>query len=154
MGTIAQRLVAAGLELPQPSVALGSYLPARRVGGLVFTAGQLPLLGGSLMASGLVGASVDLELARRCAVLALLNALSAASTVCDLDEVGRVARLTGYVACAADFHDHPKVLDAASDVLVAAFGDEGRHARSAVGVASLPLGAPVELELVLSLEPR
>ncbi len=150
-GGVARRLAEAGLSLPDPPVALGDYLPATRAGELVFTAGQLPLVGGRLITSGTVGGEVSLDIARECARACALNALAAAATVCALDEVAAAVRLTGYVASADTFVDQPSVVDGASAVLLAAFGDAGRHAREAVGVAALPKGAPVEVSLVLRL---
>lgn len=147
--SVAERLADAGLALPPAPAALGAYVPATRVGDLVFTSGQLPLVDGSLLTSGLVGTEVDALLAERCAARAALNALAAASTVCDLDAVRAVVRLVGYVASAPGFTAQPAVLNGASAVVLAAFGDSGRHARSAIGVAELPLGSPVEVELVL-----
>ncbi len=151
MGVVADRLASSGYDLPPVPSALGSYVPAVAVGGLVFTSGQLPFEEGSLLAAGLVGVDVSLEEAVACARRAALNALAAASTVCDLDGVERCVRLTGYVASGAGFDRQPAVVDGASEVLVAAFGDGGRHSRCAIGVAALPLSAPVELDLVLSL---
>lgn len=151
MSEVAERLAAAGFELPPAPDALGNYVPAVRTGPLVFTAGQLPLERGRLVTSGLVGAEVDPARAKLCARQAALNALAAASTVCDLDDVERVVKVTGYVASAAGFTAQPAVVDGASAVMLAAFGDAGRHARAAVGVASLPLGSPVEIEIVLAL---
>ncbi|MDI6900884.1 MAG: RidA family protein [Anaerosomatales bacterium] len=148
---VAQRLADAGLVLPAAPVAVGAYVPARRAGMLVFTAGQLPMRDGALIAVGTLGLDVDPDDARLCAEQAALNALAAASTVCDLDAVDAVVRLTGYVASATGFVSQPAVIDAASAVLQTAFGDCGAHAREAVGVAALPLGAPVELSLVLHL---
>ncbi len=145
------RLAAAGLELPGIPTALGSYLPAVRTGNLVFTSGQLPILGGELLGSGLVGEQVDAELAGLCARQCALNALAAAATVCHLDSVVRVVKLSGYVASSSGFSGQPGVINAASDVMTTAFGDLGRHAREAVGVAALPLGAPVELSVVLEV---
>jgi enamine deaminase RidA (YjgF/YER057c/UK114 family) len=139
------------LQLSPPPAALGLYVPARRAGSLVFTAGQLPLRDGQLMTTGRVGSEVSAEVARECAAAAALNALAAAATVCDLDEVTAVVRLTGYVASAPDFTGQPGVVDGASEVLAVAFGEAGAHARVAVGVVALPKGAPVEIELVLSL---
>jgi enamine deaminase RidA (YjgF/YER057c/UK114 family) len=150
-GETAMRLAAAGLELPQGPTALGDYVPAVRAGSLVFTSGQLPMRAGALLAHGAVGAEVDTEKARACAELCALNALAAASTVCDLDGVARVVKVTAFVASAPGFTGQPGVVDGASAVMGAAFGDSGRHARAAVGVASLPLGAPVEVEIVLEL---
>jgi enamine deaminase RidA (YjgF/YER057c/UK114 family) len=144
-------LAAAGMTLPGAPSALGSYVPAVRSGALVFTAGQLPLREGALLAKGAVGDEVDDEMAAQCARQCALNALAAASSVCDLDDVTRVVKVTGYVASAPGFTAHPAVVDGASAVMLAAFGDAGRHARAAVGVASLPMGAPVEVEVVLEL---
>ena len=142
----------AGLELPQAPTAVGAYVPARVSGGLVFTSGQLPMVEGALMSSGIVDRDVTREVAIACAERCALNALAAASTVCDLDEVAAVVRLTGYVASGDGFRAQPTIVDGASRVLLAAFGAEnGAHARVAVGVAELPLGAPVEVELVLAL---
>jgi len=148
---VAQRLAAAGFELPEGPAALGDYVPAVRSGSLVFTSGQLPMVAGSLLATGLVGAEVDTTTAHACAARCALNALAAASTVCDLDDVVRVVKLTGYVASAVGFTAQPGVVNGASAVMGVAFGAAGRHARAAVGVASLPLGAPVEVEIVLEL---
>jgi len=148
---VAGRLAGAGLELPSGPVALGDYVPAVRTGSLVFTSGQLPMQAGALIATGSVGAGVDPDTARACASRCALNALAAASTVCDLDDVTRVVKVTGYVASAPGFTGQPGVVDGASAVMGAAFGETGRHARAAVGVASLPLGAPVEVEIVLEL---
>jgi enamine deaminase RidA (YjgF/YER057c/UK114 family) len=151
MSRVADRLAAAGHALPAPAAALGAYVPAVRTGSLVFTSGQLPTRSGALVTTGLVGAEVSEEVAASAAATAVLNALSAASTVCDLDEVAAVVKLTVYVASAPGFRRQPVVANGASEVLAAAFGDAGRHARAAVGVAELPLGAPVEVELVLGL---
>ena len=144
-------LLAAGHVLPGRPVALGSYVPAVRAGSLVFTSGQLPMVDGALMATGTVGGEVDVDTARSCAARCALNALAAASTVCDLDAVTAVVKVTGYVASAPGFTSQPAVVDGASQIVLAAFGEDGRHARAAVGVASLPLGAPVEVEIVLEL---
>jgi enamine deaminase RidA (YjgF/YER057c/UK114 family) len=151
MSEVAGRLAAAGFELPPAPGALGSYVPAVRAGRLVFTSGQLPLKEGTLLMSGPVGTAVDPAQAKACAQQSALNALAAASTVCDLDDVERVVKVTGYVASAAGFTAQPSVVDGASEVMLVAFGDAGRHARAAVGVASLPLDSPVEIEIVLAL---
>jgi enamine deaminase RidA (YjgF/YER057c/UK114 family) len=141
----------AGHALPGQPVALGSYVPAVRAGDLVFTSGQLPMQEGALLAVGSVGGEVDVETAKSCATRAALNALAAASTVCDLDSVVAVVKVTGYVASAPGFTAQPAVVDGASQVVLAAFGEAGKHARAAVGVASLPLGSPVEVEIILQL---
>ena len=144
-------LAEAGHVLPRAPKALGSYVPAVRSGSLVFTSGQLPLVDGTLSVTGSVPGDVTPETARESASTCTLNALAAASTVCDLDAVVRVVKVTGFVASEPTFTGQPSVVDGASSVMLAAFGDAGRHARAAVGVASLPLGAPVEVEIVLEV---
>lgn len=151
MSGVADRLRGHGLELPSPATALGAYVPAVRASGLVFTSGQLPMREGMLLASGRVGGEVSADAATACARQCALNALAAASTVCDLDDVTRVVKLVGYVASEPGFTAQPGVIDGASAVLALAFGEDGRHAREAVGVAALPLGAPVEVSLVLEV---
>jgi len=149
--SVADRLATEGLAVPQAAAALGSYVPAVRSGVLVFTSGQLPVVDGSLIASGLVGDPVSIDVAGECARQCALNALGAAATVCDLDDVVRVVKVTGYVASAQGFCEQPKVINGASDALAIAFGDAGRHAREAVGVARLPLDAPVEVSVVFEV---
>lgn len=149
MSTVSERLAVAGFTLGAPSAAFGAYVPAVRAGGLVFTSGQLPIREGELLASGIVGDGVLLEQAVACAQVCALNCLTAASTVCNLDDVIAVLRLTGYVACGPDFTQQPEVINGASEVMRAAFGEAGTHAREAIGVAALPLGAPVEVSAVL-----
>jgi len=151
VSTVAERLASAGLELGAPPAPAGAYVPAVRSGTLVFTAGQLPVVAGALISTGLVGADVSPEVAFECARQCALNALAAASTVCDLEEVVQAVKLVGYVASADGFTAQPGVINGASEVLGAAFGDAGAHAREAVGVARLPLDAPVEVSLVLAL---
>lgn len=151
MADIEARLAASGLTLPAPPAALGAYVPAVRAGSLVFTSGQLPMREGRLITSGSVGDAVTLDAARECAAQCALNALAAIGTVCDLSDVVRVVRLTGYVASAPGFDAQPAVVDGASGVIGVAFGDAGRHARAAVGVAGLPLKAPVEIDLIVEL---
>jgi len=150
MGVL-ERLEDAGYRLPAAAAALGDYVPAVRSGALVFTSGQLPVADGMMLASGLVGIDVDVEGAARAASQAALNALAAAATVCDLDDVRRVVKLVGYVASADGFTAQPSVINGASAVMTAAFGEDGRHAREAVGVARLPLDASVEVSIVLEL---
>jgi enamine deaminase RidA (YjgF/YER057c/UK114 family) len=145
------RLRELGLALPSVAVPAGAYVPARRSGSLVFTAGQLPFVDGALPATGKVGAEVApeqaYELARHCA----LNALAAVDELVGLEAVSGVVKVVGFVASAPGFTGQPGVVNGASELLGAVFGDAGRHARSAVGVAELPLGAPVEVELVVEL---
>jgi len=149
------RLAELGLALPTVPAPLASYVPAVRSGGLVFTSGQLPFVDGQLVAIGKVGAEVTTEVAADCARVATLNGLAAVSAeLGGLDGVARVVRVVIYVASAPDFTGQPQVGNGASQLLGDVFGEAGRHARSAVGVASLPLDAPVEVELVVEVEPR
>ena len=145
------RLRELGLTLPSVAAPAGSYLPARRSGALVFTACHVPLVDCALAASGKVGAEVTPEqgkdLARTCA----LNALAAVDALVGLDAVAGVVKVVGFVASAPGFTGQPGVINGASELLADVFGEAGRHARSAVGVAELPLGAPVEVELVVEL---
>ncbi|MRS12900.1 MAG: RidA family protein [Actinobacteria bacterium] len=150
--SVRSRLAEADLGLSDPPAAVGAYVPAVRAGDLVFTSGQLPLREGRLLATGTVGRDVDVDVAARCAEQCALNALAAASSVCDLESVVRVVKLVGYVASTAGFTAQPSVVDGASRVVRIAFGDAGPHAREALGVVSLPLGAPVEVSVILQVE--
>lgn len=147
------RLAELGVSLPAVVAPLAAYLPAVRSGELVFTSGQLPMDDGALAVTGKVGAEVTPEeatvLARTCA----LNALAAVDALVGLDSVVRVVKVVGFVASAPDFTAQPAVVNGASEFLGAVFGDAGRHARSAVGVAALPLDAPVEVELIVEVRP-
>lgn len=147
---IADRLAQLGLELPAVAAPAGAYVPAVVAGDLVFTAGQLPFVDGVLARTGVLGQDVPVDEAADLAALCALNALAAVGSVLDgLDRLIQVVKVTGFVASAPGFTDQPKVLNGASQLLVDLFGDDGRHARSAVGVAALPLGSPVEVELVI-----
>jgi enamine deaminase RidA (YjgF/YER057c/UK114 family) len=148
-----ERLRELGIELPPVATPAGAYVPARRSGSLVFTAGQLPLVGGSLPVTGKVGAEVDVDAAYDLARTCALNGLAAVDALIGLDAVTGVVKVVGFVASAPGFTGQPKVINGASDVLGEVFGEAGRHARSAVGVAELPLGAPVEVELVVEVAP-
>jgi enamine deaminase RidA (YjgF/YER057c/UK114 family) len=145
------RLRELGITLPSVAAPAGSYVPARRSGSLVFTAGQVPFVDGSLAATGKVGAEVTPEQAADLARICALNALAAVDSLVGLDAVTGVVKAVGFVASAPGFTGQPGVLNEASDLLADVFGEAGRHARSAVGVAELPLGAPVEVELVVEL---
>lgn len=146
------RLAQLGLTLPAVAAPLAAYVPAVRVGDVVQTSGQLPSIEGRLTATGKVGDDVSPETAAECARVAVLNALAAvAAEVGGLDGIGRVVKVVVYVASAPDFTGQPQVANGASQLLVDVFGDAGRHARSAVGVAVLPLDAPVEVELVVEV---
>jgi enamine deaminase RidA (YjgF/YER057c/UK114 family) len=146
-----RKLAELGLTLPAVAAPAGSYIPARRSGSLVFTAGQVPFVDGALPLSGKVGDAVTAEqaydLARTCA----LNALAAVDALVGLDSVTGVVKVVGFVASAPGFNGQPKVINGASDLLGEVFGEAGLHARSAVGVAELPLDAPVEVELVVEV---
>lgn len=153
MATPEERLAELGLEVPELVAPLAAYVPAVRTGDLVWTAGQLPLVGGQLLASGRVGADVDAEQAYEAARVCALNALAAVSSVVgSLSAVTRVVKLVGFVASAPGFVAQPGVVNGASELLGEVFGDSGRHARSAVGVFSLPLDAPVEIELIVEVK--
>ncbi|MGX5716821.1 RidA family protein [Arthrobacter sp. MAHUQ-56] len=143
-----QRLLELGLELPAAPAPVASYVPATRVGNTVYTSGQLPLEHGVLAATGKVGAEVTAEEAADLAAACVLNALAAAGTLGDLDGA-RIIKAVGFVASAPGFSGQPAVVNGASDLLLKVFGDRGEHARSAVGVAELPLNAPVEVELII-----
>ncbi|MGY1727213.1 RidA family protein [Geodermatophilus sp. SYSU D01062] len=145
------RLRELGIRLPPVAAPVASYVPAVRTGDLVFTSGQLPFVDGGLRRTGKVGGSVDPEDAAADAKLCALNALAAVDELVGLDQVARIVRVVGYVASAEGFSGQPRVVNGASELLGKVFGDAGRHARSAVGVAELPLGAPVEIELTVEL---
>ena len=150
--TAEERLAAMGIELPQAAAPAANYLPWARTGKLLLTAGQLPLRDGKLIATGLLGRDLTTEqgqeAARWCAVNLLAQAKAAAG---DLEKVARIVKITVFVASAADFTEQHLVANGASDLLAAALGERGKHARSAVGTASLPLNAPVEIEAIFEL---
>ena len=151
MSAVSDRLAAAGIELPPVATPLAAYVPARRSGDLIWTSGQLPLVGGRLIATGKLGDGVSVAVGHEAARTAALNAVAAvAHEAGGIDNVRRVLRVVVYVASAADFFDQPTVANGASSLLEEIFGSEaGAHVRSAVGVAVLPLDAPVEVELVV-----
>ncbi|HZG64146.1 MAG TPA: RidA family protein [Rubrobacteraceae bacterium] len=146
-----ERLKDLGYELPAIPRPAGSYVPAARAGSLLFTAGQLPFKEGALAYVGKVGREVSVEEAQQAARLCAINALAAVEAEAGLENVRRVVKVTGYVSSAADFNNQPMVLNGASELLGEVFGEKGIHARSAVGVAELPLDAPVEIELVVEM---
>lgn len=152
-GGVEDRLRDLGYELPAVPSPAGAYVPATLAAGtLLFTAGQLPFKDGRLLCTGKVGREVSIEEAKEAARLCALNALAAvASMAGSLENVRRVVKVTGYVASAAGFNNQPEVMNGASALLGELFGEKGIHARSAVGVAELPLDAPVEVELVVEL---
>jgi enamine deaminase RidA (YjgF/YER057c/UK114 family) len=147
-----ERLAALGLTLPQVVAPLAAYVPAVKSGTIVYTAGQLPMADGQLLSTGKVGAEVGAAEAAALARTCALNALAAAASVAGgLSSIKRIVKLTGYVASAPDFTGQPQVVNGASELLLEIFGDAGRHARSAVGTAVLPLNAPVEVELIVEI---
>src|SRR3954452_21435219 len=145
------RLAELGIRLPSVAAPVASYVPAVRSGSLVFTSGQLPFVDGGLRRTGKVGGSVDAEAAAADAKVCALNALAAIDDLVGLDSVTRIVKVVGYVASAEGFSGQPRVINGASELLGKIFGSAGQHARSAVGVAELPLGAPVEVELTVEL---
>jgi enamine deaminase RidA (YjgF/YER057c/UK114 family) len=147
----AARLAELGLGLPKTATPLGAYVPALRSGRHVYVSGQLPLVDGDLPVAGKVGAEVTAEQAHDLAARCALNALAAIDALVGLDSVVRVVKVTGFVASAEGFTGQPGVLNGASDLFGAVFGEAGRHVRSAVGVAELPLGAPVEVEVIVEV---
>ncbi|MGE7385869.1 RidA family protein [Streptomyces sp. NPDC004126] len=151
-GAVEARIAELGLTLPEVVPPLATYQPAVRSGAYVYTAGQLPMVKGKLPVTGKVGAEVSAEQAKELAATCALNALAAVkSVVGDLDKIARVVKVVGFVASAPDFTAQPGVLNGASELLGEVLGDKGVHARSAVGVAVLPLDAPVEIEIQVEL---
>jgi len=145
------RLAELGITLPAVATPVAAYVPAVRTGSLVFTSGQLPFVEGALAATGKLGAEVDAVQGARLARICALNALAAVHDLVGIDAVVRVVKVVGFVASAPGFTGQPGVVNGASELLGEIFGDAGVHARSAVGVAELPLGAPVEVELILGV---
>lgn len=148
---ITARLAELGIELPKVATPVASYQPATKVGNQVWTSGQLPMVDGVLQVVGKVGWDVTPEQAQEQARVAVLNALAAIDAVAGIDNVTRVLKVTGFVASADGFNGQPGVVNGASDLLGEIFGEAGTHVRSAVGVAELPLGAPVEIEVVVEI---
>jgi enamine deaminase RidA (YjgF/YER057c/UK114 family) len=147
------RLAALGLALPRAPAAAGSYLPYTISGQLLFVAGQLPFADGKVAVTGRLGAEVELAQGQQAARLCALNLLAQARAAClgDLTRLARCLKLGGFVACTPDFADHPQVLNGASELIAEVMGEAGRHARFAVGCASLPLNAAVEVEAIFEL---
>jgi enamine deaminase RidA (YjgF/YER057c/UK114 family) len=151
-GEVERRLAEKGVTLPDAAAPAGNYVPAVRSGNLLFVSGQLPLKDDKLEHSGTCGANVEVETAKAAARLCAINVLAQAKAALGgLDNVTRVVKVTGFVSSTADFKEQPQVINGASELFVEAFGDIGRHARAAVGMASLPLGAVVEVEAILEV---
>jgi enamine deaminase RidA (YjgF/YER057c/UK114 family) len=152
MSTPEERLAEMGLSVPEVAKPVAAYVPAVRTGNYVYTSGQLPMREGSLITTGKVGGEVTAEQAYECAQQCALNGLAAVrSIIGDLERVQRVVKVVGFVASTADFTGQPGVINGASELIGTVFGDAGQHARSAVGVAVLPLDAPVEVELIVEV---
>jgi len=146
-----ERLQELGFSVPEVAKPVAAYIPAVRSGAHVFTSGQLPMRSGELIRTGKVGAGVTPEEAVECAQLCALNALAAIDAEVPLEQVTRIVKLVVFVASAPDFTGQPGVANGASELVGKVFGDAGRHARSAVGVAALPLDAPVEVEMTVEV---
>jgi len=151
--SIQSKLAELGLTLPVAAAPVAAYVPAVRTGNLVFTAGQLPLVDGKIPFIGKVGSDVTPEQAKDMAQVCALNALAAISLVADIDQIERVVRVGGFVNGVPGFVAIPQVINGASELLIKLFGEvNGKHARTAIGVAELPLNAPVEVEMVVQLK--
>jgi enamine deaminase RidA (YjgF/YER057c/UK114 family) len=152
MGKIENSLSKLNLSLPETPKPVAAYIPAKQAGKLVFTAGQLPMVNGELISKGLLGQDVEIEVANKAARICTLNALAAIKGVIgDLDRIKQVVRVVGYVASIPTFTQQPAVVNGASELLLEIFGDSGTHARSAVGMAVLPMNASVEIELTVEI---
>lgn len=152
MSKIEHKIIELGLVLPTPAKPLASYVPAKKSGSLVFTAGQLPMVDGVLVTQGFLGKNVEIEDAYQAARICTLNALAAIKGVIgDLDQIKQIVRVVGYVASVPEFTQQPAVVNGASELLLEIFGENGKHARSAVGMAVLPLNAAVEIELTVEI---
>ena len=152
MSTIEQRLEEAGYSLPTVSKPLAAYVPTMRDGNTIYTSGQLPVVDGQLAATGKVGEAVTVEDAQRYARICVLNGLAAIKAeIGELDKISQITKVVGFVSSAADFEKQHIVINGASEFLGEIFGETGTHARSAVGVAMLPMNAPVEVEMIVKV---
>lgn len=152
MSLIEARLKDLNIELPEVPKPLAAYIPAKQAGQLIFTAGQLPMVDGELFLKGLLGQDVEIEDANIAARICTLNGLAAIKgLIGDLDRIKQIVRVVGYVASVPNFTQQPAVINGASELLLEIFGDKGKHARSAVGMAVLPLNASVEVELTVEV---
>ena len=147
-----EKLAALGLTLPTTAAPVAAYVPAVKTGNLVFTAGQLPTVDGKLILTGKVGSDVTPEDAKKMAEICALNALAAISFVADIDQIEKIIRVGGFVNCAPGFVAIPAVINGASELFIKLFGEvNGKHARTAIGAAELPLNSPVEVEVIVQL---
>lgn len=152
MSVVESRIAELGFSLPPVATPIAAYVPAVRTGNLVYTSGQLPTVDGKLVATGKVGADVDVETAKAAAQVCALNGLAAIQQIIgDLDRIVRVVKVVGFIAVDPGFTNHAAVVNGASEFLGACLGDAAKHARSSVGMASLPLDAPVEVELIVEV---
>jgi enamine deaminase RidA (YjgF/YER057c/UK114 family) len=153
MSQVESKLENMGLKLPEAPKPVAAYIPAKQAGKLIFTAGQLPMVQGELISKGLLGQDVEIDEANKAARICTLNALAAIKGVIgDLDRIKQIVRVVGYVASVPTFTQQPAVVNGASELLLEIFGENGKHARSAVGMAVLPLNASVEIELIVEVE--
>ena len=153
MGKVESKLSELKLSRPDAPKPVAAYIPAKQTGNLVFTAGQLPMVNGELISKGLLGQDVEIDEANKAARISTLNALAAIKGVIgDLDRIKQIVRVVGYVASVPTFTQQPAVVNGASELLLEIFGENGKHARSAVGMAVLPLNASVEIELTVEVE--
>ena len=153
MSDVEKNIIGLGFVLPEIPIPLAAYIPAKQAGKLVFTAGQLPMVNGALISTGHLGQDVAIEDAKNAAKICTLNALAAIKGVIgDLDRIKQVVRVVGYVASIPTFTQQPAIVNGASELLLEIFGEKGKHARSAVGMAVLPLNASVEIELTVEVE--
>jgi len=146
------KLESLGKSLPVAALPVAAYVPAIRTGNLVFTAGQLPLVDGKMADTGKVGAEITPERAKELAEICALNCLAAVNTVADVNKIVKIVRVVGYVNGVAGYVNQPIVVNGASELFLAIWGDAAKHARSAVGIAELPLNSPVEIELTVEVE--
>ncbi len=154
MGKVEERLGELGIKIPDIQAPLGSYKPASITGNLIFISGQLPLREGRLLFQGKVGSDLTVEEGKQAAMASAVNAIAVMSKeLGGLGRIKKIVKLTGYVASAPGFHNQANVVNGASDLFYQVFGEDGRHARAAVGVAELPMNAPVEVELIAEIVP-
>jgi enamine deaminase RidA (YjgF/YER057c/UK114 family) len=153
MSSIERKIEELGHLIPKVANPIAAYIPAKQTGNIVFTAGQLPMENGELISKGLLGQDVEIDEANKAARICTLNALAAIKGVIgDLDRIKQIVRVVGYVASIPTFTQQPAVVNGASELLLEIFGENGKHARSAVGIAVLPLNASVEIELIVEVE--
>ena len=153
MGKVESKLSELKLSLPDAPKPVAAYIPAKQSGNLVFTAGQLPMVNGELISKGLLGQDVEIDEANKAARICTINALAAIKgLIGDLDQIQQIVRVVGYVASVPTFTQQPAVVNGASELLLEIFGNNGKHARSAVGMAVLPLNASVEIELTVEIK--